>query len=166
VTPESLYLRGIVERNAARMVADDPNIAAILRAMMAARGDDLWLRESKEGELTCYGRGGRGGFRCADAAHCHRGRPEGAWPKAPRRPRPPDVGFQPAAKTAPRFCRDAATQPPPCPLLPRLRVPRVQVLLEEAEDTLVLVGPGGRLGEPVVLHRVDGYLPVVLAQFD
>ena len=41
-----------------------------------------------------------------------------------------------------------------------------EVLLEQLQNALVLVGPTGRFHERVVLHRVHGHLPVLLAQLD
>src|ERR1700682_4339872 len=49
-------------------------------------------------------------------------------------------------------------------LLSLSRLP--QVLLEQAEDPLVLVGPARRLDEAVVFHRIERHVPVRLAQLD
>jgi len=52
------------------------------------------------------------------------------------------------------------TNPPQVKNLPHRLL---QVLLEERQNALILVGPTGRFRETVVLHRVDRQLPVLLA---
>ena len=50
--------------------------------------------------------------------------------------------------------------------MPEATSPSPQGPLEQGEDTLVFVGPTGRLGERVVLNGIDGELPVLFAQLD
>src|SRR5215469_477789 len=42
----------------------------------------------------------------------------------------------------------------------------LQVLLEQPQNPLVLVGPTGGLDKPMVLHRVDRQVPVRLAELN